>query len=361
MFSAHEQRSQHFNSGSGITIMAVDFKDYYAVLGLKRDATPDEIKKAFRALARQYHPDIAKDKTTAEAKFKEINEANEVLSDPVKRKKYDELGADWESGGRAAGAPFGEKYRRWTGGAGAPEPEVHFGGTGFSDFFEQFFSGGGAGGGRAADFEEMFGPGRRSGGAAQAGGAHARRGSDIEGDILVTLDEVLHGSMRTISLQRVDPRTGEAETETFTVRIPPGAQEGRRIRVPGKGGQGSGGAESGDLFLRVRLAAHPDFEVRGADLFYTLELAPWEAVLGAQLVVPTLSGSVKLKIPPGTTQGRQLRVSHQGLPRGTGGERGDLYVVAQVEVPTTVSPAERELWEKLAHGSRFNPREKEAG
>jgi len=325
---------------SGSRSMAVEFKDYYSILGVARDASDDDIKKAFRKLARQYHPDVAKNKKTAEEKFKEINEAHEVLSDPAKRRKYDELGAHWQDGGAAAYPPPGARGR-------AAQQEYHFGGTGFSDFFEQFF--GRRGGGGTADFEEVFGR--------PDAGAYAARGGDIEGDILVTLDEALHGSMREVSLQRVDPRTGEREAETFKVRIPPGAQHGRRIRVPGKGGPGRGGAEAGDLYLRVRFAAHPDFEPRGSDLYHDLALAPWEAVLGAQVVVPTLTGSVKLRIPPGTNSGRQLRVRGQGLPAAPGREeRGDLYVVIGVNVPEEVGAPERELWEKLARSSKFNPR-----
>ena len=329
--------------------MAVEFKDYYTVLGLSRDATDADIKKAFRKLARQYHPDVAKDKKTAEAKFKEINEAHEVLSDPEKRRKYNELGANWQGGDFQP--PPGASRRTWStanGRSGPGEPEFHFGGTGFSDFFEQFF--GGARGGptgrprasRGAGFEDRE--------------DYAMRGGDIEGDILVTLDEAMHGSLRQISLQRVDPQTGEADTETFKVRIPPGAQEGRRIRVPEKGGAGSGGAPAGDLYLRVRLAAHPDFTVQDADLYHELNLAPWEAVLGTQVSVPTLTGSIKVRIPPGTDNGRQLRVRGQGLPRGTSGERGDLYVVVTVQLPGELTAEERELWEKLSHVSRFNPR-----
>ncbi|MGH7943799.1 MAG: DnaJ C-terminal domain-containing protein [Opitutaceae bacterium] len=328
--------------------MAVEFKDYYATLGVSRDASDDEIKKAFRKLARQYHPDVAKNKKEAESKFKEINEAHEVLSDPEKRRKYNELGASWEQAGAGQGRRGGGQ-RGWNAQDG--EQEFHFGGTGFSDFFEQFF-------GRRqkpSGFDELF---RRSGrgGRAQGGPEFAARGSDIEGDILVTLDEAMHGSMRSLTLQRLDPRTGNAKTETFTVRIPPGAQEGRRIRVPGKGGAGVNGGPSGELFLRVRLAAHPDFEVRGADLYHELALAPWEAVLGRQVAVPTLSGTIKLRIPPGTNSGRQLRVRGQGLPKSSGGERGDLYVVVNLQVPVNVSDEERDLWEKLARTSRFNPR-----
>lgn len=333
--------------------MAVDFKDYYSVLGISREAGQPEIKQAFRKLARKYHPDVAKDKKTAEEKFKEINEANEVLSDPEKRRKYDELGANWQqrgAGPQSAGAPEGNRT-----GAAAGQ-EFHFGGsTGFSDFFEQFF-GGRASRGQAAGYEDVFRRAAQQGG---DGGEFRMPGADIEGDILVTLNEALRGSSRQISLRRVNPATGETETETFTVRIPPGAIEGRRIRVPRKGGRGTGGAEAGDLFLRVRLAAHPDFEVRGTDLYYELEVAPWEAALGVQLMVPTLVGAVKLRVPPGTNGDRQLRVRGQGLPAGKNGERGDLYVVIKMRVPPEATGRERELWEELARTSRFNPRQNE--
>lgn len=323
--------------------MAVEFKDYYKILGVARDASDDDIKKAFRRLARLYHPDVAKDKKGAEAKFKEVNEAHEVLSDPEKRRKYDTLGADWEQAG--AGRPPPGSGGGWGGGA---EEEFQFGGTGFSDFFERFFSRGRGGGGR-----DDLPRGRRGRRPAQEP-EYAERGGDIEGDLLVTLHEALHGSTRSISLRRTDPHGGETETETFKVRIPPGAQEGRRIRVPGKGSPGFGGGPAGDLYLRVRMEAHPDFEVKGADLYHDLELAPWEAVLGARIEVPTLSGSIKVTIPPGTNNGRQLRVRGQGLPQG--GERGDFYVVVNVQVPESVTAEEREAWEKLAQVSRFNPR-----
>lgn len=330
--------------------MAVEFKDYYRVLDVDRDATADDIKKAFRKLARQYHPDVAKDKKSAEARFKEINEAHEVLSDPVKRRKYDELGANWQQ--EAAGSPP-PGAGRWSSAENAAGQEYHFGGTGFSDFFEQFFGGARA---RGSPFDDPFGRPRSRRGTAASDSDYAMRGTDVEGDILVTLDEALNGSLRQISLQRIDPSTGEQETETFTVRIPPGAQDGRRIRVRNKGSPGSGGAEPGDLYLRVRFAAHPDFDVRGADLYHEIGVAPWEAVLGAQLLVPTLSGSVKLRIPPGTANGRHLRVRGQGLPKSPGGERGDLYVVIRIEVPTDIGPDERAQWERLAQTSRFDPR-----
>lgn len=321
--------------------MPVEFKDYYEVLGVARDASDEEIKKAFRKLARKYHPDVARDKITGEAKFKEINEANEVLSDLEKRRKYDQLGANWNHPERQAAPPRGGFDR---GHAGASE--FHFKGTGFSDFFEQFF------GSR----------GRPSGGFAQAQadgmGAEtfAQRGQDIEGDILVTLDEVLHGSTRTIHLQRADPRTGQSVTQTLRVKIPPGVREAQLIRLAGKGQEGIGGGDSGNLYLRVKFAQHPDFRVRDADLYYDLALAPWEAVLGATVDIPTLDGTMSLKIPAGTLAERQLRLRGKGLPTSDG-TRGDLYAVVSIQVPVHLTPEQKVLWEQLATKSAFNPRQ----
>ncbi|HEX2750784.1 MAG TPA: J domain-containing protein [Verrucomicrobiales bacterium] len=326
--------------------MPVEFKDYYQILGVSRDASDDDIKKAFRKLARKYHPDVAEDKKAAETKFKEINEANEVLSDPVKRKKYDQLGANWQE--EYAGPPPSGGQGRSGGAPGGYAQEFHFGGTGFSDFFEQFFSGGSRYGfpQDGADFK----------GAAAANG-RARRGSDIEGDLLVTLEEAMKGSLRPISLQTVNPRTGEEQTHSFQVRIPPGALEGKRIRVPGQGEPGTGGAAAGDLYLNVRHAAHPDFHAEGADLHHELEVAPWEAVLGAEIVVPTLDGSIKLRIPAGAENGQQLRARNRGLPIGKTGDHGDFYVALKVQLPTTLTSEERTLWEKLRSVSTFNPRQ----
>ena len=318
--------------------MPAEFKDYYATLGVARGASADEIKKAFRKLARLYHPDTAKDKKTAEAKFKEINEANEVLSDPDKRKKYDTLGAGWQDAGAYQPPP----------GAGGHEQEFHFGGTGFSDFFEQYFSGGSRYG-FPQGFDEA-GPK----GAAQRG--RARRGHDIEGDILVTLEEAMHGTQRPISLQTANRQTGAVQTHSFEVRIPPGATDGRRIRVPGQGEPGQNGGEAGDLYLRVRHAAHPEFTTEEADMHHELNLAPWEAVLGAEVIVPTLDGSIKLRIPAGSENGQSLRVRGRGLPKGKTGERGDFFVKLQIVLPTQLDDAERTLWEQLRSASTFNPR-----
>ncbi len=321
--------------------MPVQYKDYYEILGVPRSAGEAEIKKAFRKLAREYHPDVAKDKKRAEEKFKEINEAYEVLGDPERRKKYDELGADWKSGAEFRPPPGwgsfggGRSFRR--AGTGGQEFEFQFGGTGFSDFFEQFFGSMGqrrGGFGRSAGFADE---------------ESAERGRDIEGDILVTLEEALRGSVRSVTVRH------ESRTETYQVKIPAGVTEGQRLRLAGRGEAGSGGGGAGDLYLRVRLARHPDYEVDGHNLIFEAELAPWEAVLGANISVPTLDGRVNIKIPPGTQNGQKLRLRGRGLPQ-PGGEHGDLIVVTRLEVPGHVTDAERKLWEQLARESRFNPR-----
>jgi curved DNA-binding protein len=330
--------------------MPVEFKDYYKSLGVPRNASDADIKKAFRKLAREHHPDVAKDKKTAEEKFKEVNEAYEVLGDPAKRRKYDALGAQWKPGAGSR-TPPGWEDGGFTGFEEAEPGEFRFGGTGFSEFFERFFGGAGRVDGlddvlRQAEKRRRRGP----------PSTHEARGPDVEGDILVTLGEVLHGSVRPVSLQTRNPRTGTLETHSFKVRVPPGVHEGQRIRVPGQGGQGAGPSAPGDLYLRVRVAAHPDFQVRGSDLIHDLDLAPWEAVLGANVSVPTLTNPVTLRIPPGTRNGQQLRVRARGLPRGEGVEPGDLYVVVNIETPSQLTAEEQELWEHLRRVSHFNPR-----
>jgi curved DNA-binding protein len=315
--------------------MAVQFRDYYETLGVSKTAGAEEIKGAFRKLARKHHPDMAKpkEKAAAEEKFKQINEAYEVLSDPEKRTKYDQLGADWNQPGGFQPPPgwgrgeAGGGFRRAAGGNGGVEFE--FGGTGFSDFFEAFF-----GGGRG---ESAFGGGfgQRS--------ATAERGQDVEADIMVTLEEALHGSARQVSLRR----SGSKKVETYQVKIPRGVHEGQRIRLAGQGEAGARGGKSGDLFLRVRIARHPDFSVEGNDLIHEVTLEPWLAALGTEIEVPTLEGDRRLKIPPGTQAGQRFRLRDRGLPTVTGG-RGNLYVVTQITIPNQLTEAERELWKQLA-------------
>ncbi|HZZ17846.1 MAG TPA: J domain-containing protein [Opitutaceae bacterium] len=312
--------------------MAVTYKDYYETLGVPKTATQEEIKQAFRKLARIHHPDVAKNKAVGEAKFKEINEAYEVLGDPEKRGKYDELGPNWQEPQGAA--PGGGRPQ----GGGRMPNDFEFGGTGYSDFFESFFGG------------------SRDGYGSSGRGGHefVQPGGDVEADIMVTLEEVLEGSKRKITLRRQGD-DGEGRVNTYNVTIPAGVREGQRIRLAGQGSAGSGGADAGDLYLRVRLARHPDFNVKAHDLYYDLDLAPWEAVLGVSARIPTLDGATTLKVAAGTTAGRLLRLRGLGLPK-EGGGRGDLYATARIQVPATVTAEERALWEKLSAGSSFKPR-----
>jgi len=349
-------------AGGQRSCMSVGYKDYYKILGVERTASEEEIRKAFRKLARQHHPDVAKtNKAHAEEKFKEINEAYEVLNDPEKRKRYDALGANWKQGAEFHPPPGWETFgggrpggRR--GGRGGVEFE--FGGTGFSDFFEQLFGARGRNGGFGFPMEDT-----------------AERGRDLETDILISLPEAVRGSLRSIALRRIVPcrdcdgtgqqgrgtcatcgGTGQTvHTETHQVKIPAGMLDGQRLRVSGKGEAGASGGGHGDLYLTIRLAAHPEFSVEKANLFHELDLAPWEAVLGANVSVPTLEGSVNIKIPPGTQSSQKLRVRGRGL--GKEGARGDLFVVTQIQVPERIGEAERQLWEKLARESGFSPRD----
>jgi curved DNA-binding protein len=314
--------------------MPLKFKDYYETLGVARTASADEIKQAFRKLARVHHPDVAKNKAAGEARFKEINEAYEVLSDPEKRKRYDELGANWQDGAGAAQPGFRRRAQA------GPQPDFEFGGTGFSDFFESFFGRGRSG--RSYFDEEGF-------------EEPPPEASDVEADIMVTLEEALKGSKRVVTVRRSDANGGDHGSNTYQVKIPAGVREGQRIRLAGQGGGSRRGGQAGDLYLRVRLARHPDFTVRGSDLYYDLDLAPWEAVLGTRARIPSLDGATTLRVPEGTEAGSRLRLRGLGLPREDG-SRGDLYAVARIAVPTSPSAEERSLWEKLAKTSGFRPR-----
>ena len=314
-------------------LRGMQFKDYYQTLGVAKTATQDEIKSAFRKLARKHHPDVVKasERTGAEKRFKEINEAYEVLGDPEKRQKYDTLGMDWE---RGAQPQPGGGFRRSAGGrqpggvGGFPAgEEFNFGGTGFSDFFEAFFSSGGRGAG-------FPGAGPRGGG--------ARKGGDVEADLAVPLEEALHGAKRKISFQRE-----RGEVQTYEIKIPAGVREGQRIRLGGQGSAGTHGAAAGDLYLNVRLAPHPDFRVEGSDLIHELEASPTKAVLGGEVSVPTMEGTAKLKIPAGSQPGQRFRLKNRGMPMAEGG-RGNLYVVLTIEIPKHLPAKQRELWEALA-------------
>ena len=330
--------------------MAVKFRDYYEVLGVPRGASAKEIKDAFRKLARQYHPDMqttASKKKPAEEKFKEINEAYEVLGDPAKRKKYDRLGANWKDGQDFTPPPGGGFSREWTytgtGGPGAEE----FGGS-FSDFFEALFGGrrGPFGGGGDARWET----GTR--------GA-ASHGADLEAELPLSLEDVARGGSRRVTLMAHD-QAGNARPKELDVTLPRGLRDGDRIRLKGQGGPSPrGNGTPGDLFLKIRTQPHSLYSpIEGSpdDLQMELPLLPWEAVLGKELTVPTLAGTVSMRIPPGSEAGRRLRLRGKGLSRRDGGS-GDLYVKPVIVVPKSTTRREKELYEELAKLSSEDPRQ----
>ena len=294
----------------------MEYKDYYKILGVAKTASEKEIKAAFRKLARKHHPDVNPGNKDAEARFKEINEANEVLGDKEKRKRYDELGANWDAFGRQA--PPG---RPWPGGGVRVDFEDLGGAGGFSDFFRTFFSGGGGFGGFGGG-EEAFAP-----------------ASDAEGEVDLTLAEVFRGTTREVSVGGTRRRV--------EVKIPAGVRDGSRVRVAGEGGRGAGGRR-GDLYLRVRVAPDPTFERKGDDLQTTLRAPLTSAVLGGEAQVPTLEGPVGIKIPAGTPAGQVFRLRGHGLPKlGASSERGDLLATLAVELPRTLTDRQRELFEEL--------------
>jgi curved DNA-binding protein len=312
--------------------MAVAFRDYYEALGVPRDASEDDIRSAYRKLARQYHPDVNKD-PGAEDRFKEISEAYEVLRDKEKRERYDRFSENWKSGQDVSGASgFGGGPGGGFGGEqGFGDVRVDFGGgADFSDFFDG-----------------LFGATRRRGGRAGPGAnGFAMRGSDQEAVLELTLEEAAAGGSRKISL---------GDGREYDVKIPAGVRDGQRIRLAGEGGGGVSGGPSGDLFLHVRVKPHPRFRVDDRDLYVDLPITPWEAALGATVEAPTLTGTARVKVPPGSSSGRKLRLRGQGMPGPRGGH-GDLYAVLKIEVPKKLTDEERELFERLAEVSKFNPR-----
>lgn len=331
--------------------MAVKFQDYYEVLGVARTATADDIKQTYRKLARKYHPDVNPGDTTAEEKFKDIGEAYEVLSDPEKRKRYDQLGENWK-----AGADF------------TPPPGWEGGRVDFGDF------GGGRSSGSFSDFFESLFSSRRG---ARAGAGFAMRGQDIEAVIELSLEEAHRGITRTITLQTttVCPNcngSGGRENQacatcrgagmvirpkTLDVTIPAGVRHGSVIRLAGQGEAGMGQASAGDLLLHVQLRPHALFHVLDeGDVEIELPVAPWEAALGATVRVPTIDGAVDMTVPASAQGGQRLRLRNQGLQR-RGSGRGDQYVKLKLVNPPTLTESERALFEKLAAASRFNPRE----
>ncbi len=321
----------------------MEFKDYYKTLGVTKSSSEKEIKAAYRKLARKHHPDVNQGDKAAESKFKEINEAYEVLGDSAKRKKYDELGANWrayeqaEARGEAnpfAGGQWNVNASGAGGGAGPgggfrtmtqEEMEEMFGDSNpFSDFFTTFFGG--------------------EGPRASRGRPRQRQGRDVEHEIELSLEDAYHGTTRRLSMQH------EGQARTVDVRIPAGVTDGSRVRVSNEGEQGSGGAKAGDLYLRVRLQPHPVFERKGRDLYVKVPVPVTTAVLGGEAEVPTLTGKpARLKIPPLTQNGQLFRLRGYGMPAvNKPDDKADLYARVDVQLPTQLSAAERESWEALA-------------
>ncbi len=309
----------------------MEFKDYYKIMGVKRDATQDEIKRAYRKLARKYHPDVSKE-ADAEARFKEVGEAYEVLKDPEKRAAYDQLGANWKAG---------QEFH--------PPPDWN---TGFE------FSGGGFTGGDASAFSDFFETlfGREFTGGGGRGPAYHARGEDHHARILIDLEDAYHGANRTITLQvpELDAH-GRLHTRqrTLKVHIPKGVKQGQRIRLAGQGAPGMGKGPAGDLYLEVAFKPHPFYRIEGRDLYIELPLAPWEAALGAKVKVPTPGGVVDLKIPPNSKAGRKLRLKGRGIPNKPA---GDLYVVLQIVLPPADSEQAKALYHQMERELAFNPR-----
>ena len=304
------------------------YKDYYGIMGLERKASAEEIKKAYRKLARKYHPDVSKD-PDGEAKFKEVAEAYETLKDPEKRAAYDQLGSHQP----------GQDFR--------PPPDwgkAH-GGPGFS--FDDI---------DLADLFAAFSGSRQHSG--PAGRKVPMPGQDFEVNANITLEEAYRGTELELNLnvpEYVESGFLHRVQRTFKARIPKGATDGQRLRLAGKGGKGLNGGHAGNLYINIALHPHPLFRVSGHDLFLDVPLAPWEAVLGATVKVPTLGGEVRLKVPPGTRAGQRLRVADHGLPKPHAGA-GDLFAIVQIAVPTVVNERERDLFKALAETSTFNPR-----
>ncbi|WP_417613924.1 DnaJ C-terminal domain-containing protein [Oceanisphaera sp.] len=312
----------------------MEFKDYYKIMRVKRDATQDEIKRAYRKLARAYHPDVSKE-ADAEIRFKEVGEAYEVLKDPEKRAAYDQLGANWKSGQKFRPPPdWDQGFEFHGGGFTGGDAEQ------FSDFFESLF-------GRSG---QTHGFGRRS-----RRELHAR-GEDSYAKVLIDLEDAYQGATRTLTLKRTElgkdgrPRL---EERALNVRIPKGVRQGQHIRLSKQGGTGIGKGEAGDLFLEVEFRPHPYYKVEGKDIYLNLPVAPWEAGLGARVKAPTPTGPVDLKIPANSSGGRKLRLKGRGIPAK---EPGDLYVVLQIALPKADTDAAQKAYEAFEKATEFNPR-----
>ena len=313
----------------------MEYKDYYEIMGVSKDATQDEIKRAYRKLARKYHPDVSSE-TNAEQKFKEVGEAYEVLKDPEKRAAYDQLGANWQAGQDFRPPPDWDAGFEFSGGGYTQGDSAAF-----SDFFESLFGQRG-----------FQGAGRGAGGRA----GFQMRGEDHHAKILIDLEDAYKGTTHTMTLRvpEVDAQ-GHVRTRerTLNVRIPKGVRQGQQIRLAGQGAPGLGSGAQGDLYLEVEFNPHSFYRVEGRDVFLELPVAPWEAALGAKVKVPTPDGVVDLSIPADSKAGRKLRLKGRGIPGRT---PGDLYVVLQLALPPASTAKAKELYKKMQQELAFNPR-----
>jgi curved DNA-binding protein len=307
----------------------MEYRDYYKILGVSKDASADDIRSAYRKLARKYHPDVNPNDTEAEERFKEINEAYEVLHDAEKRSKYDQLGSNWQRFQQAGGDPGSFDWANWSaGGQGGRAYEYTdlndlFGDRGFSDFFQYIFGGRPAGGAR---------PGGRQ-------GVFAMGGRDIEHPVEITLEEAYHGAGRVL----------QSGSRRLEVKIPPGVQTGSRVRMAGEGEPGRDGGPAGDLYLVITVQDHPTWQREGNNLRLRLPVDLYTLILGGQAAVPTIKGQVSLKIPAGTRAGQVIRLRGQGMPTlRNPKEFGDLLVEVQPVLPQDLQPREIELFRELA-------------
>lgn len=307
----------------------MEFKDYYKLLGVEPDADAKAIKSAYRKLARKYHPDVNPE-AGAEEKFKEVAEAYGVLKNAETRAEYDEL---YRYGGKREQG-F-EPPPGWQGGASSGGHSSED----FSDFFNSVFGNRGGGFQGYSDFEQSM-----------------ARGQDVEVELPIFLEDVFSDEPKPIEFRMPVVENGQVKdvTKKLKVRIPKGVSDGERVRLKGQGGPGQGNAPSGDLYLHIRLVPHPMFDVEGHNLLVTLPIAPWEAVLGAKVTVPTLTGKISLSVPPNSQSGQKLRIKGKGLPMKTG--TGDLYVVFKIVIPEKSNEESKALWQSLSDASSFDPR-----
>ena len=313
----------------------MDFRDYYTIIGVKRDASQDEIKRAYRKLARKFHPDVSKE-ANAEARFKEVGEAYAVLKDPEKRAAYDQLGANYKAGQDFQPPPEWDAGFEFKGGGQSPGGEAAY-----SDFFES-----------------LFGQSFRSAQAGRPQPDFHGQGEDHHAKVLIDLEDAFHGATRNISLRTPElDDSGHVTTKlrTLNVKIPKGVKQGQRIRLAGQGSPGFGGSHAGDLYLEIEFNPHGMFSVEGRDVYLELPVTPWEAALGATIKAPTPAGPVDLKIPEGTTAGRKLRLKKRGIP---GEPPGDLYITLRITLPPADSDAARQLYRKMQEELAYDPRNK---